>query len=127
MLCKELQFGDWVTDEHGFPMQIIIIGNDYAYATFEGNEGDPWEFIDKDDPPKPIPLTAKILEKNGWEHNGIFMDKRIDENTFFSWSDKFGAELYQNNYYMCYCKYVHQLQQVLRIAGMTDMANNFKV
>ena len=24
-------------------------------------------------------------------------------------------------------KYVHQLQQVLRIAGLTDMANNFKV
>lgn len=24
-------------------------------------------------------------------------------------------------------KYVHQLQQALRIAGMTDFANNFKV
>ena len=24
-------------------------------------------------------------------------------------------------------KYVHQLQQVLRLAGLTDMANNFKV
>ena len=24
-------------------------------------------------------------------------------------------------------KYVHQLQQVLRLAGMTDMANDFKV
>ena len=25
------------------------------------------------------------------------------------------------------CKYVHQLQQVLRLAGMTELANNFKV
>lgn len=24
-------------------------------------------------------------------------------------------------------KYVHQLQQVLRLAGLTDVANNFKV
>ena len=25
------------------------------------------------------------------------------------------------------CEYVHQLQQVLRLAGMTELANNFKV
>ena len=24
-------------------------------------------------------------------------------------------------------KYVHQLQQVLRLAGMTELANNFKI
>ena len=41
MLCKELQFGDWITDNNGFPMQITTVGDDYAYATFEGNEGDP--------------------------------------------------------------------------------------
>ena len=41
--------GDWCCDRHGFPMQITNVGDDYAYATFEGNEGDPWEFDDKDD------------------------------------------------------------------------------
>ena len=76
---------------------------------------------------KPIPLTPEILEKNGWEHNGIFMDKRIDGNIYFSWSDKFGAELYQNNYYMCYCKYVHTLQHALRLCGFDELAENFKV
>ena len=25
------------------------------------------------------------------------------------------------------CKYVHQLQQVLRLVGLTDMANNLKI
>ena len=127
MLCKELQFGDWCCDLHGFPMQRTNVGDDYAYATFEGNEGDPWEFDDKDDQPQPIPLTAEILEKNGWEHNGIFMDKMIGENIFFSWSDKFGAELYQNNYYMCYCKYVHTLQHALHLCGFDELAENFKV
>ena len=76
---------------------------------------------------EPILLTPEILEKNGWEHNGIFMDKRIDGNIYFSWSDKFGAELYQNNYYMCYCKYVHTLQHALRLCGFDDIADNFKV
>ena len=47
-------------------MQITNVGEDYAYATWEGNEGDPWEFDDKDDQPKPIPLTPEILEKNGF-------------------------------------------------------------
>ena len=74
-----------------------------------------------------IPLTPEILEKNGWEHNGIFMDKRIDGNIYFSWSDEFGAELYQNNYYMCYCKYVHTLQHALRLCGFGELADNFKV
>ena len=44
MLCKELQYGDWCCNKHGFPMQITNVGEDYAYATWEGNEGDPWEF-----------------------------------------------------------------------------------
>ena len=34
--------GDWCCDKHGYPMQITNVGDDYAYATFEGNEGDPW-------------------------------------------------------------------------------------
>ena len=58
--------GDWCCDEHGFPMQITNVGDDYTYATFEGNEADPWEFDDKDEHPQPIILTPEILEKNGF-------------------------------------------------------------
>ena len=38
-------------------MQIINVGEGYAYATFEGNEGDSWDFDDKDDQPQPIEIT----------------------------------------------------------------------
>lgn len=76
---------------------------------------------------KPIPLTPEILEKNGWKHNGIFMDKWIGEKTFFSWSDRFGAELYLNNYHICDCEYVHTLQHALRLRGFDVLADNFKV
>ena len=58
--------GDWICDEHGFPMQITNVGDDYAYATFEGNECDPWEFDDKDDQPCAIEITKELLEANGW-------------------------------------------------------------
>ena len=68
--CRALMVGDWCCDKHGFPMRITNVGDDYAYATFEGNEGDPWEFDDNDDQPQPIVLTPEILEKNGWWYDG---------------------------------------------------------
>lgn len=124
MLCKELQYGDWVTDEHGFPMQITVVGNDYAYATWEGHEGDPWEFNDKNDPPESIPLIAKILEKNGWWFDTEDM-WRHDEVDFSieKWNRKF----------QCYdisqikLDSVHQLQHALRLCGLDELADNFKL
>ena len=61
---------DWCCDKHGFPMQITTVGEDYAYATFDGNEGDPWEFDDKDNQPQPIEITEDILKQNNWEVQG---------------------------------------------------------
>ena len=128
MKCRELQIGDWIADNHGFQLQITVVGDDYAYATFEGNEADPWEFDDRDDQPQPIPLTPEILKKNGWKRvDEIFMEKRVDDNTYFSWADRCGAVLYQNGHYMCDCKYVHELQRALRCCGLWDIADNFKV
>ena len=143
MKCNELQIFDWITDNNGFRWQIICVGNDYAYATFEGNEGDPWEFVDKDDQPQPIEITAELLKANGWK---VVVEKFCDvicyeccvkdENgnhlewmrgTLTVWFDyeKGNDGVYSD--IVIPVKYVHQLQQVLRLAGMTDMANNFKV
>lgn len=37
--CRDLMVGDWITNRNEFPMQITNVGEDYAYATFEGNDG----------------------------------------------------------------------------------------
>ena len=58
--CKDLMVGDWCRDGHGFPMQITNVGDDYAYATFEGLEGDHWEFDDKDCKPCAIEITEEL-------------------------------------------------------------------
>lgn len=146
MLCKELQFGDWCCSGHGLPMQITNVGEDYAYATFDGNEGDPWEFDDNDDHPYPIPLTNDILRKNGWRAES-FMDSPWNSfvltyyfvkdegdmhleykcNTLTIWlnykegNDGMHADI------LLPCIFVHQLQQALRLAGMTEVANSFKI
>lgn len=146
MLCKELMVGDWCCEKHGFPMQITNVGDDYAYATFEGNEGDPWEFDDKDDHPHPIEITRELLKANGWKResymaspwNGFVLTYYYvkDEgdihlefkcNTLTIW---FNYEKGDNGAIADISipiKYAHQLQQVLRLAGLTDMANNFKI
>lgn len=154
MKCKELQIGDWVQDKNGFQWQIIGVGDDYAYATFEGNEGDPWEFNDKDDQPEGIPITPEILEKNGWYY-GLTSDE--EEAEYFlggchygrhwsydegAWSislifpnEADGGELIIDdqsfnrhlNLVFCDTMRVHELQRALRCCGLWDIADNFVV
>lgn len=143
MLCKELQYGDWCCDKHGFPMQITNVGDDYSYATFEGNEGDPWEFDDKNYPPEPIAITDELLKANGWKPHKHSLPHNLKD--YYYTKDMSGNHLiwrrgilsiwfdYEKDNDGVYSdivipvEYVHQLQQVLRLAGMTDFANNFRV
>lgn len=140
MKCKELMYGDWIASETGFPMQITNVGDDYAYATFEGLEGDPWEFDDKDYQPAPIEITNELLVANRWELRSF---RKLNIEDYFSKNEGnthleftngklaiwFNYEKNDGIYadIVFPCKYVHQLQQALRLAGMIDLANNFKV
>ena len=124
MLCKELMYGDWCCDKHGFPMQITNVGDDYAYATFEGNEGDPWEFDDKEDQPQPIILTLEILEKNGWWYYSDDMWQHEEVGFYIEkWNGRF--QCYDINDIKL--DSVHQLQQTLRLCGLNELADNFKI
>ena len=131
--------GDWCCNKHGFPMQITNVGEDYAYATWEGNEGDPGEFDDKDDQPKPIPLTPEILEKNGWErdidkewkynnshilpHYCYQWEKRNVKIEMYAGLEGFTISLIIGRRFYA----VHELQHALRLCGLDELADNFKV
>lgn len=149
MKCKELQIFDWVQDKNGFQWQITGVGDDYAYATFEGNEGDPWEFDDKDDQPEGIPLTKEMLDANGFRYEHDY------GNCYYS---MIGG--YHNTSNMCICVvcmessegrspvyidcmkindcressatirrefYVHTFQHAMRLVGLSEIADNFKI
>lgn len=152
--CRDLMVGDWCCDRHGFPMQITNVGDDYAYATFEGNEGDPWEYDDKDNQPQPIILTPEILDKNGW-YFGLTSDEEDAEYCLGGchydrhWTydegagsislifpnDTDGGELIIDdqsfnrhlNLVFCDTLHVHELQDALRLCGLNELADNFKV
>ena len=150
MKCKELQIFDWVQDKNGFRWQITGVGDDYAYATFEGNEGDPWEFNDKDDQPEGIPLTKEILDANGFryeEDNGQFYRSILGSHYYMSeycvcvecretsgGSKICYIECAKNNdgrreKIVCVMEalFVHTLQHALRLIGLSEIADNFKV
>ena len=130
--CRALMVGDWITDIHGFPMQITNVGEDYAYATWEGNEGDPWEFDDKDDQPQPIPLTPEILEKNGfikvnsqrydygYPDTDCYVKVNPKKNMIHVNGRNANSNLYSHSF-------VHELQRALRLCGLDELADNFKV
>lgn len=124
--CRDFMVGDWIVNQNGSPMQIVAVDEDNAYAC-KGNEEGPWIFGDYEGyEPEPIPLTPEILEKNGWKHSNRLMIIRIDDNNFY-WSEELGGILYKNQYNMCDCKYVHNLQHALRLCGLNKLADDFKV
>ena len=144
--CRDLMVGDWVANRNGSPMQIVAVDEDNAYAC-EGNEERPWIFgDDKGYEPEPIILTPEILEKNRWNLDPVLQcytstplwlygegsinlllqfptkqstgslkiidNQKIRNLSDFTWKDRL---------------YIHELQHVLRLIGLNEMANNFKV
>ena len=149
MKCKELQIGDWVQDENGFQWQIIGVGDDYAYATFEGNEGDPWEFNDKDDQPEGIPLTKEMLDANGFRYEkdygqfyrsiigSYYTESNMCACVEWRESSEGSSIVYIDCMKLTDSKessvtmrtefYVHTLQHALRLCGLDELADKFKV
>lgn len=79
---------------------------------------------------EPIPLTPEILEMNGFELCDGFFYHRVDDNPHhYDFKLKKGCDSYtlEYNTYHLPIRYVHRLQLALRLHGLNDLANNFKV
>lgn len=123
MNAKELMIGDWVN--HLNNPQRIKGAVDFTFAKdFE-----------------PIPLTAEILEKNGFvkvkrewsSYWYLDFDETIhieitDKKILNVWMDYDGNDYDQySDYCMPVPEYVHELQHALRLCGLTELADNFKI
>jgi hypothetical protein len=85
---------------------------------------------------KPIPITAKILDKNGFYQ--VIDTCRIDTYRYYRkdidiYIFMFSIPeitVFQQDLYLIknlQIKYIHQLQHVLHMCGMEDLVNNFKI
>lgn len=130
MKCNELMVGDWIADALGIPMQVISVGYTYAYAERNDENDYDWEeFEDKECKPCPILLTDEFFKKNDfdkkilhWSEGGIIYEK--DGSNGYNIAIRMfdapfgpGANVH----------YVHELQQLLRLGGYTELANDVKL
>lgn len=125
MKANELMIGDWVM----FQGREIVCGNQIFSSEYDGC------IIE------PIPLTPEILEKNGWKckTTEISTDVRgeIVKDVWFMmqlldgyghWNmrlSKVGAGETFDLFIQIH--YVHQLQHALRLCGLAELADNFKI
>lgn len=133
MKVNELMVGDWV-----YQAQYV----DKA----DPNVGHGWKPVrvtsipfDKDCFIEPIPLTAKILKKNGWKHWGSWEDSKLEGVAIFILNISFGKNLLgiedsieiridcdpQGDFHymcngesFCYVNHVHELQHALKLCGI---------
>ena len=92
---------------------------------------------------EPIPLTAEILEKNGFERSVVIPSnfyRNIDnERLIFSphsscyglgyvhWDESNDADIMHRLEVQQPIMYIHQMQHALRLFGLDELADNFKV
>ena len=132
MKSEDLMVGDWVRNELGEIQQVVELRE--AGAMLAYNDIYPYESLD------PIPLTPEILEKNGFDINGIPenmqpVEERDWSDDTYVWSrqetpyestevcvymedtDNFFAEIICQHCHVdgVHIKYVHELQHALRL------------
>ena len=109
MKATELMIGDWVKSRTGMNVKIVGINHDYP-SVYE-----------------PIPLTAEILEKNGWKEAQFWHEYQDGENTIQSCLPDMRGIINGVEIQHFKCEYVHQYQHLLRLCGLDELADNFKV
>ena len=91
---------------------------------------------------EPISLTEELFMLNGWKKNGPYLNYKIDEFstlTYYFYEHRLsctwkGRDEWENNaivtdktLIILGLKYVHELQQALRLHGLNKIADNFKI
>ena len=142
MKTTELMIGDKVMVK-----VLSQIPNTYVLHTWTAND------YSRDIQVKPIPITPEILEKNGFspetfltaewgrkvyfkEFPGCVVEPADSGKYIFGktkyWSETYGdgspkdwGTMYESRIYNL--QYVHELQQALRLVGLNELADNFKI
>lgn len=125
MKATELMIGDWV----GKVFDGYRIIEDYRQVDWirTGEIGVRYQKVWSIGCIVPIPLTAEILEKNG------FISYQQDRIVIWRNDYSFAIEcdLTTWEYYWANgdvkINYVHELQHALRLCGLNDLADNFKI
>lgn len=132
---SDLSVGDWVRVINQFNAQIDGYHSGSGSLSLKTRQGNLMHYRLEDI--RPIPITAEILEKNGWSADGMYAFLRIDEHRHLEYYyhehrlRKYycGVDEWQNHAkvnditFAVHCYSVHQLQHALRLAGVDKEIN----
>ena len=124
MKANELMIGDWLVHENGEPVQVTNIrGERFACYTSYWNYNNYFY---------PIPITRELLEKNGFEKEGVIelynlyagIDHRVtihDDKEYMNSNNEWYVHVDSEDYSTiagCELTYVHELQHLLKLCGI---------
>lgn len=121
MNVTELMIGDWVYDtilQSNAKIQAIqpltircdINTEHHLYCEFN-----------------PIHLTPEILEKNGWKETAYWHEYQDGKNIIQCCLPDMRGRINGIEIEHFKCEYVHQYQHLLRLCGLNELADNFKI
>ena len=125
MKANELMIGDWVETGHLDYNKVQEIARDNSmqwYISFACSATlfRAYEF-------EPIPLTYEILKKNGWKDAEFWCEYQEDNNSIHACLPDMRGKINGIEIEHFRCEYVHQYQHLLRLCGLDELADNFKV
>lgn len=130
MKATDLMIGDWVQDTCGNPIQVKELLEDGINGEWDCAECYGVEAVYDDI--KPIPLTAEILEKNGFiKVNSQRYDYGYPDTDCYAKVNPKKNMIHVNgrnaNSNLYSHSFVHELQRALRLCGLNELADNFKI
>lgn len=122
MVVKELMISDWVYEGTSHPIRIR-----QNYGTSIRYDEDDYSHEVEESCLSPIPLTAEILEKNGFAVKSMIA--RIWSDYIIEYEFRANTISITNGINTLFLKVtnVHELQRALRCCGLSGVADNFKV
>ena len=127
MDSKSLMIGDWVQNPLGWKAQVQSI-------RYVNTIKDEWEWLVKIginnetfqdnlslNEIGAIPLTAEILEKNGFERSEVFVEwKYENDNVYVIYKPFPYLKIQTEESIVAFpCEYIHQLQHALNLCGIS--------
>ena len=76
---------------------------------------------------RPIPITPKMLVKNGWKETQYWHEYQDGKNTIQCCLPDMRGRINGIEIEHFKCEYVHQYQHLLRLCGFNELADNFKI
>ena len=125
MKATELTVGDWLClkddTKYELPLKVDGVLTDDISLEGEGFLGGAEELI------RPIPITPEMLVRNGWKETQYWHEYQDGKNTIQCCLSDMRGRINGIEIEHFKCEYVHQYQHLLRLCGLNELADNFKV